>query len=223
MRTKTPSKKTLTEQASDLVEQVSPHVEAARDKVVNDYLPVAQSVLADARETAKEMAQDATAAAQAAAADLEKSTRKSRKQAAKKTKEKARKAAAAAAATPAAVAVANKVKPESSKPKRKKWVLLLIALGGAGVVAAKRMGGRTPATPAYAPPRPVSNPVSPVSTTPPPAPPAPPTAHFEPGTADPAGASPGEALADATEVPEGVTTPDQPAEVEDLSAKNPRS
>lgn len=221
MRTKTPSKKTFTEQASELVEQVSPHVEAARDKVVNDYLPVAQSVLADARETAKEMAQDATAAAQAAAADLEKSTRKSRKQAAKKAKEKARKAAAAAAATPAAVAVANKVKPESSKPKRKKWVLLLIALGGAGVVAAKRMGGKTPATPTYAPPRPVSNPVSsPVSTTPPP---APPTAHFEPGTADPAGASPGEALADATEVPEGVTTPDQPAEIEDLSGKNPRA
>lgn len=221
MRTKTPSKKTLTEQASELVEQVSPHVEAARDKVVNDYLPVAQSVLADARETAKEMAQDATAAAQAAAADLEKSTRKSRKQAAKRAKEKARKAAAAAAATPAAVAVANKVRPESSKPKRKKWVLLLIALGGAGVVAAKRMGGKTPATPTYAPPRPVSNPVSsPVSTTPPP---APPTAHFEPGTTDPAGASPGEALADATEVPEGVTTPDQPAEVEDLSGKSPRA
>jgi hypothetical protein len=221
MRTKTPSKKTLTEQASELVEQVSPHVEAARDKVVNDYLPVAQSVLADARETAKEVAQDATAAAQAAADELEKSTRKSRKQAAKKAKEKARKAAATAAATPAAVAVANKVKPESSKPKRKKWMLLLLALGGAGVVAVKKMGGKTPATPAYAPPRPVSNPVSsPVSTTPPPAPPA---AHFEPGTADPAGASPGEALADATEVPEGVTTPDQPAEVEDLSAENPRS
>jgi hypothetical protein len=198
------------------MEQVSPHVEAARDRIVNDYLPVAQSVLADARDTAREVAQDAASAAQEAAVNLEKSTRQPRKDAAKKAKAKARKAAAAAAATPAAVAVAKKVKPEPEKPKRKQWFLLL-ALVGAGAVVFKRMSGSsTPAAPAYAPPRPVADPVA---TTPP----APPASHFEPDAAssvDAGGASLGEALSDANEQPQGVTTPDQPADVEDVAAKD---
>ena len=49
MRTKR-AKKTLTDQAAELVEQVQPHVEAARERIVNDYLPAAQSMLADARD-----------------------------------------------------------------------------------------------------------------------------------------------------------------------------
>ena len=221
MRTKTPSKKTLTDQASELVEQVSPHVEAARDRIVNDYLPVAQSVLADARDTAKVVAQDAASAAQEAAVNLEKSTRSSRKEAAKKAKAKARQAATAAAAAPAAVAVAKKVKPDSQKPKRKKWVLVLLALAGAGAVVFRRMSGSSTPTPAYAPPRPVADPVA---TTPS----GPSAAGFEPGAvaadeeapADAGGASLGEALADANEQPEGVTTPDQPADIEDVAGKN---
>jgi elongation factor P--beta-lysine ligase len=63
MRTKSSSKKKLTDQAADLVEQVQPHVDAARDRIVNDYLPVAQSVLADARDAAREVAADARVAA----------------------------------------------------------------------------------------------------------------------------------------------------------------
>src|SRR3569833_403315 len=108
MPTKTPSKKTLTDQATGLVEQVTPHVEAARERIVNDYLPVAQTVLTEARDAAVEIAKDAKQAAQEAAANAEKSTRKSRKRAAKKARAKAKDLAAAAAATPAAVAVAQK-------------------------------------------------------------------------------------------------------------------
>lgn len=230
MPTKTPSKKTLTDQASELVEQVTPHVEAARERIVNDYLPVAQTVLADARDAAVEIAKDARQAAQEAAANAEKSTRKSRKKAAKKAKAKAKDLAAAAVATPAAAAVVQKVRPE--KPKRKKRFMLLLALVGAGVVVFKKLtGGQGSPTTSYSSPRPTAVP-DPVTT----APPAPPEMHFEPdsdpnteamtdagpgaraeGTTDAGGAFLDEMAADATEEPRPVTTPDQPAEVEDVS------
>lgn len=216
MRTKTPSRKTLTDQASELVEQVSPHVEAARDRLVNDYLPAAQTVLAEARDVAREVAQDARVAAQEVAANAEKSTRKTRKRAAKKAKAKARKVAAAAAATPAAVAVANKVRPDSGQPQRKKRFLLLALLAGAGAFVFKKVrGGSQPSyTQSYTPPRPASAP----TTTP---------QHAATGglsdTTDAGAASPDEALADATEEPHAVTTPDQPAEVEDLTGAPNRS
>ena len=48
MHTKRSTRKSLTDQAAELVEQVTPHVEAARERLVNDYLPVAQTMLADA-------------------------------------------------------------------------------------------------------------------------------------------------------------------------------
>ena len=226
MRTKTPSRKTLTDQATELVEQVGPHVEAARDRIVNDYLPVAQTVLADARDAAREVAQDARVAAQEAAAHAEKSTRKSRKKAAKKAKAKARDLAAAAAATPAAVAVAQKVRPESKKPRRRKRFLLLVALAGAGAFVLKKLRGDTgssyPSRPTAVPTPPRTDPYAGTTTgasatgasstsgsaaTAPAA-----------GTTDAGAASPGEALADASEEPHEVTTPDRPAEVEDVSS-----
>lgn len=228
MRTKTPSKKTLTDQAGQLVEQVTPHVEAARERIVNDYLPVAQSMLAEARETAVEVAKDAQVAAQEAAAHAEKSTRKSRKKAAKNAKAKAKAMAAAAAATPAAAAVAQKIKPEQKTSKGKRRFLLLLALVGAGAAIFKKVqGGGSPATTSYTPPVPRSVP-DPVATTPP----APSAMHFEPGASDPGpgtgvsgttdagGAFLDEVAADAGEQPHPVTTPDQPAEVKDVSEKS---
>jgi hypothetical protein len=228
MRTKTPSKKTLTEQANQLVDQVSPHVEAARERIVNDYLPAAQTALAEARDTAIEVAKDARQAAQEAAVSAEKSTRKSRKKAAKNAKAKASSMATAAAATPAAVAVAKKMGHEPEKPKRGKRFVLLLALVGAGAVVFKKLRGQSPAPTTYTPPaRPRSVP-DPVSTTPP----APPEMHFEPdgttdagpgtdvdGTTDAGGAFLDEVAADADEQPHPVTTPDQPADVQDVSGK----
>ncbi|MGY2876968.1 vacuolar-type H+-ATPase subunit H [Marmoricola sp. URHA0025 HA25] len=225
MRTRTPSKKSLTDQASDLVEQMTPHVEAARERFVNDVLPVAQSVLADARETAREVAKDARAAAEEAAANAEKSSRKSRKKAAKRARAKAGKmAAAAAAAAPVAAPLADRIGEKvGPKPKRRKRFLLLAVLAGVGAVVLKKVRGGAPSGTSYVPPRPAPTPrpaaSDPVSTATPP--PAPPESHFEPdplkGTTDIGGAGFDEVAADAAEGPQPVTTPDQPAEVEDVS------
>jgi hypothetical protein len=227
MRTTRSSKKSFTDQAAEIVEQVSPHVEAARDRIVNDYLPAAQSVLSDARD-----------AAQDAATQVEKSTRKRRKKAAKKARAKARDLVdTAVAAAPAGMPLVEKVQ---SKPKRKKRFLLLLALLGAGAIVAKRLRGEAPAP--YAPPRPAPTPrPAPVSedTVSTAVPPAPPEQHFEPdptegeatdagpggvaeeGTTDAGGAFLDEVIADSQEEPGKVTTPDQPAEVEDVTG--PRS
>jgi vacuolar-type H+-ATPase subunit H len=248
MRTRTPSKKRLADQASDLVEQVTPHVEAARDRIVNDYLPAAQELLADARETAREVAKDARAAAEDAAANAEKSTRKSRKKAAKRARGKAGKvAAAAAAAAPVAAPLANRVAEKvDPKPKRGKRLFVLALLAGAGAFVFKKVrGGSSPGS-SYTPPRsqPASGSTS-ASTTGPTGtrtpPPAPPESHFEPdsaaeavsttdagpgavadGTTDAGGAFLDEVAADADERPHPVTTPDQPAEVEDVSESRKR-
>lgn len=246
MRTRR-SKKSFTDQAAELVEQVSPHVDAAKERIVNDYLPAAQTMLSEARDTARELAQDARDAAQAAAADAEKSTRKSRKRAAKQARGKAREwATAAAAAAPATAPVANKVAEKvAPKPKRRKRVVLLLALVGAGAVAFKKLrGSDTSSGASYTPrpetrPRPVPDPRP--SSTPPP---APPEQHFEPDpdappgdpvadaltdagpgteTTDQGGAFLDEVVADADEQPHPVTTPDDPAEVEEVGgAKHSR-
>jgi len=243
MRTKKTQKLGLADQAAELVEQVSPHVEAARERIVNDYLPAAQSMLADAAEVAREVAQDAREAAQEAASNAEKSTRKRRKKAARKARSKAselatRAAAAAPVTAPLANKVAEKVEP---KPRRKKRFLLLLAVVGAGAVVLKRLRGeQQPTVSSYTPPRstptPRPTPVTtdtvqdqPVST-----PPAPSDVHFEPdpaadslvdagpgatteGTTDAGGAFFDEVIADADEQPHEVTTPDNPLEVEDVA------
>jgi hypothetical protein len=246
MRIKKSSKKSFTDQAADLVEQVSPHVEAARERIVNDYLPAAQSMLADARETAREVAQDAREAAQEAAANAEKSTRKSRKKAARNARARAGKMASAAAeAAPVTAPLANKVAEKAGpKPRRKKRFLLLLALVGVGAVVVKRLRGEAPSHATYSPPRPAPRPVAdqPTSSTAPPAPPAPPEMHFEPDadapadpvadamidagpgaeTTDRGGAFLDEVIADADEEPHRVTTPDQPADVEDVTEPKSR-
>jgi hypothetical protein len=233
MHTKRSTKKSLTDQAAELVEQVTPHVEAARERIVNDYLPVAQSLLADARDTARDAAQDARAAAQQAAADAEKSTRKSRKKAAKKARSKTvQMAAAAAAAAPVTAPLADRVTAKMEpKRGRKKRVLVLLGLAGLGAFVAKKMRGSGASTPSYTPsytppsrpvpsprPAPVADPLTKAST--------PPAAPTEPIMSDPdapaetvdrGGAFLDEAVADAAEEPQKVTTPDQPASVEDVA------
>lgn len=256
MRTKSSSKKKLTGQAADLVEQVQPHVDAARDRIVNDYLPVAQSVLAEARDAAREVAADARVAAHEAAVNAEKSTRKSRKRAAKnarttasktakKATEAAKGAAAAAAAAPVGAAVMSKVRPEP-KPKHKLRFVLLLGLAGLGAVLFKKLRSDEAVPSSYTPPRPAPSPAGGSSA---PAVPVPPTmglgpdadAPLSPATVasdDVADAGPGgtadttspdappadkggsfldEVAADADDQPHPVTTPDNPAEVEDVS------
>lgn len=224
MHTKRSTKKSVTDQAAELVEQVTPHVEAARERLVNDYLPVAQSLLADARDTARDLTIDARDAAQEAAANAEKSTRKTRKKAAKKARSKAAQLAAAAATAapmtaPLADKVAAKVEP---KRGRKKRVLVLLGLAGLGAFIAKKLSGsgQTPSyTPSHTPqsrpvpsprPAPVADPLTRAST-------PPPAAEEPDSTVDRGGAFLDEAAADAAEEPHKVTTPDQPLSVEDVS------
>lgn len=227
MHTKRSTRKSLTDQAAELVEQVTPHVEAARERLVNDYLPVAQTMLADARDTARDVAQDAREAAQSAAANAEKSTRKSRKRAAKKARTKAAAMAAAAAAAapvtaPLAEKVAAKVEPRRSRKKR---TLLLLGLVGLGGFVFKKLRGSS--TPSYTtPPRPVPTPrpapvADPLTTAS--APPASSTGGLatDPAapdaTVDRGGAFLDEAVSDAGDEPRIATTPDSPLTTEDVS------
>jgi len=247
MRTKKRQKLGLADQAAELVEQVSPHVEAARERIVNDYLPAAQSMLADARDVAREVAQDAREAAQEAASNAEKSTRKSRKKAARRARTKAgelatRAAAAAPVTAPLANKVADKVEP---KPRRRKRFLLLLGIVGAGAVVLKRLRSeQQPTVSSYTPPRSAPTPrPTPVATDPlqdaaASTPPAPSDTHVGPdpgadvaadslvdagpgtateGTTDAGGAFFDEVIADADEQPHEVTTPDNPLEVEDVA------
>jgi hypothetical protein len=251
MRTKSSKKKSLVDQAADLVEQATPHVEAARERVVNEYLPLAQSVLADAREAAREVAADA----KEAAVEAEKATRKRRKKAKAQAKARARSIVdTAVEAAPAGMPMVDRAK---SKPRRKKRMLLFLAVVGAGAIVIKRLREGATAGPSYTPPAPPPRPSS--------TPPAPPDTHFEPDpvaeaaaidsepaaggdpltdpvtdpvTDDVTDAGPGaevppadrggsffdEVLADADEHPHRVTTPDRPATTEDVSdVEDPKS
>lgn len=221
MRTKTPAGKKLVDHANDLVEQAAPRVEAARDRFVNDYLPVAQVALADAGHTAREVAKDA----REAAVKAEKSTRRNRRRAAKHAKAKARELAAAAAATPAAVALAEKAHPGSKdKPSRTKRALVLLGLLGIGAAIVKRLRGSS--SPVYTPPAqpsprptPVADPLTTSS--------APPGSSDQglavdpdaPGgeSADKGGSFFDDAIADSEDQPHRSSTPDQPADRVDVS------
>jgi hypothetical protein len=224
MPTSSMSKKALTDQASDLVEQVTPHVEAARERLVNDYLPMAQEVLADARDAAMEVAKSTRDLTVEAAMTAEKSTRKSRREAAKAARARTHKlmvaaAAAAPVAAPLADKVADRIEP---KPKRGKRVLLLLVLAGVGAFVARKVrGGTSSSTTSYQPPRPApahsggsaTSASMPVASTPP----AGPADTIQPDApADEGGAFLDEALADAVEEPHKVTTPDQPLEVTEV-------
>ena len=185
-------KKSLIDQAGDYVEQVRPHAEAAlesaRDFVQDTVVPA----LADAREKAEPAMADARKkAAPVIAAGAAKA---------------AERATAARDLADAKVAELKGEKPKK-KGKIKRFVLFAGIAGGVAFVAKKLQGGgqsdswQSSYTPSPAP-------------TPPSEPPTP--AAPQSGIDDAGGASPDEALSDATETPHPVSTPEDPAEVVDV-------
>jgi hypothetical protein len=185
-------KKSLIDQAGDYVEQVRPHAEAAlesaRDFVQDTVVPA----LADAREKAEPAMADARKkAAPVIAAGAAKA---------------AERATAARELADAKVAELKGEKPKK-KGKIKRFVLFAGIAGGVAFVAKKLQGGgqsdswQSSYKPSPAP-------------TPPSEPPTP--AAPQSGVDDTGGASPDEAMSDATETPHPVSTPEDPAEVVDL-------
>lgn len=185
--------------ASELVERAAPHVEQARDRLVEDYLPAAQDAVSTARETARETMKDTVLPA------------------------------AAAAMAQAGEKLTDLGEQTGRKPKRSRFKKLLAAAGvvGIGAAVAKALKGRQGGSTAYTPvPSPAPTPASPPPTPPTPDPEAPMAmtpqeSAFEPAAAeapaDEAGSGFDEALADEQEHPHAVTTPDDPAETVEVS------
>ncbi|MGH3347347.1 MAG: hypothetical protein ACRDO4_10215 [Nocardioides sp.] len=208
--------KTLVEQAVDYVEhkveQAKPHVEqavgTARERAVplmHEARDKAGPKIAEARDKAKPLIADGTArAAEKAAAVAEVASQKA---------SESRDLAAAKVAA---------VKGETPKKKhRLRKLLVFSGLAAAAAYVAGKLKGRQED----------QNWQSSYTPSPPPAPPAPapaaPTAPADDSTNvsdDVGGSSPDEALADATDEPHDVTTPDDPVEEvaldEDAPSKN---
>lgn len=185
-------KKSLIDQASDYVEQVKPHAEAAYESAKDFVQDTVVPALADAREKAGPALADAREkAAPVIAAGAAKA---------------AERATAARELADAKVAELKGEEPKK-KGKLKRFVLFAGIAGGVAFVAKKLQGGGQSAnwqssyTPSPAP-------------TPPATPPTP--AAPQAGVDDAAGASPDEALSDSTETPHPVSTPEDPAEIVDL-------
>lgn len=227
-------KKTLREQASDLADTLTPHVEHAREKaapVLADAKAKAAPVLADARSKAAPVLADARDKATPYLSDArDKATpylSEARDMAApvldRFTSEVLPVLTAALAAIDSATedartvtkergkAVAAALKgedPEPVKKRRGRRLLVILGLGGVAFALAKKLGKRQPTTnwqSAYSPP--------PTPTSAPAGGPVADGAHRA-GAAedtDDIGASdPAEAAADATDVPHDATTPDNP-------------
>jgi hypothetical protein len=186
-------KKSLIDQASDYLEQVKPHAEAAyesaRDFVQDTVVPA----VADAREKAGPAIADAREkAAPVIAAGAAKA---------------AERATAARDLADAKVAELKGEEPKK-KGKLKRFVLFAGIAGGVAFVAKKLQGGGQSA-----------NWQSSYSPSPAPTPPSPPPAA-PPNVDDAGGASPDEALSDAAETPHPVSTPEDPADIVDLEEGN---
>lgn len=180
-------KKSLIDQAGDYVEQVRPHAEAALESARDFVQDTVVPALADAREKAAPALADAREkAAPVIAAGAAKA---------------AERATAARELADAKVAELKGEKPKK-KGKVKRFVLFAGIAGGVAFVAKKLQGGgqtdnwQSSYNPAPAPPPPPSAPPS--------------------GNDDAGGASPDEAMSDATEEAHPVSTPDDPADVVDL-------
>ncbi|MCW2818266.1 MAG: hypothetical protein JWR42_1053 [Marmoricola sp.] len=180
---------------SDARDAVAPHAASARDRIVEAVGPTVSSVYGSAKESAVEAADEAKRRGVLATAAL-------------------------------------KGEPVKKKSGGKKW-LLLAALAGAGAFAAKKLTGGSDADNWQSSYTPTPS-AAPSSTTSPAAPPAPPSPSAPAGgadvadtqvdlgrigTNDAAGATPGETVADSTEAPHPVTTPDDPAQSVDVSDK----
>jgi hypothetical protein len=179
-------KKSLMDQAGDYVEHVKPQAEAALESAREFVHDTVVPALADAKDKAGPALSDA--------------------------KEKAAPVIAAGAAMAAEKATAardmadakvaepkSEPAPKKKKGKLKRFVLFAAIAGAVAAIAKKLQGaGQTDSWQS--------------SYTPSPPPPTEPEAPVE----DPAGASPDEALSDASESPHAVSTPDEPADVVDV-------
>jgi vacuolar-type H+-ATPase subunit H len=222
-------KKTLREQlldqASDLAGSLAPHVENARDKaapVLADARDRAVPVLTDARDKAAPYVADARDKAApyvadardkistavlpvitAALASVDEATEDVRDETMKRGKA-------------VAAALKGEVEAPPEKKHRFRTLLMLLGLGGIAFAAYKKLGSKQPTTNWQS------------SYTPPPAP-TPSTgggpvaggaaagAHRADEGDDTAASDPAEAASDATDVPHGTTTPDNPVEEIDVN------
>ena len=220
------SKDTLVEQAqglaSDISDAIAPHVERAQ-KELGPRLSDAKDALAPKISDAKDTLAPKLADARDQASPYVESARDrllndvvpAVKQAAADFAEQAAPVAEEAKRRGANVAAAAAGEPKK-KGGKKKWFFFAALAGGAAFLAKKLSGGskesanwQSSYTPAPAPAAP-------------PAPPSPSApaggAHLAetpvdgPGSADAAGANPGESISDSIEEPHPVTTPDAPAE-----------
>jgi hypothetical protein len=183
--------KNVRDHASELADQIAPHVETARKKagpLLAEAKDKAGPLLAEARDKSgpvisdarDRLASDVLPRLNAALAAVEEATEDVRAEAKRRSK-----------------ATAAAVKGEVDAPKKKhrlRSMLIVLGLGGLAAAVAKQLSDRQPSTAwqsAY---------------TPPPAPSAP--AHVD----DEAAAAPDEAAADAARAPHTATTPENPAE-----------
>ncbi len=182
--------KTLLDQAGEYVEAARPHVESALESA-RDFV---QDTAIPALNDAKEKAGPAIAEAREKAAPIIASGA-------------ALAAEKATAAKEAADAKVSSLKPEKKKrSKLKRFLLFSVIAGGVAAVAKKLQGAGQS-----------DNWQSSYTPSPAPAPPTPPTpAAPQSGVDDTGGASPDEALSDASETPHPVSTPEDPADVVDL-------
>lgn len=202
-------KKSLLDQANDwatdYVDAAKPHVEAAYESAREFVQDTAVPALLDARDKAGPALADAR---EKAAPVIAEAREKAAPLIASGAALAGEKATAAKAMADAKVAQL-KGEPEPKKGgKIKKFVLFAGIAGAVAVVAKKLQGGNGSS----------DNWQSSYVPTPPPAsaPTPAPTEAAATAPDDAAGSSPDEALADATEAPHPVTTPDEPAEVVDI-------
>ena len=183
-------KKSLLDQAADYIDQVRPQVESAVATALDAAEEFYEKTARPALVDAREKAGPALADAREKAAPYVAEARERASEVASHAKE----------AADARVAQLRGEEPKKKGGKLRKLAIFALVAGAVGFVAKKLQGGgqadnwQSSYVPTPAPAR-----------TPPPA--------------DDAGAAgPDEALSDAADEPQPVTTPDQPAEVVDLEA-----
>ena len=183
--------KNVRDHASDLADQLAPHVDTARKKagpLLAEAKDKAGPLIAEARDKSgpvisdarDRLASDVLPRLNAALAAVEEATEDVRTEAKRRSK-----------------ATAAAIKGEVDAPKKKhrlRRMLIVVGLGGLAAAVAKQLSDRQ-ATTAWQ-----------SAYTPPPAPSAP--SHVD----DEAAAAPDEAAADAAREPHTATTPDNPAE-----------
>jgi hypothetical protein len=207
-------KKTLMDQAADIVEAILPTIEGAVDTAREKAVPL----LTDARDRAVPLIHEARESARPILAQGKAVA--------------AEKAAAGAALAADKVAQLKGEPPKKKKRGRLKKLLMLGGIAGLATLLYKKLSAsddswQTSYNPAP-PPRPASTPPTP-ATAPAPAGNAPDDVaeeaddQAENQADDQAGATPDEAIADVAEEPHEVTTPDEPAEVVELEAEKPEA